>query len=50
MIVPHIDSPSVSGNELSIDMAIGEEEKYECYVYIKLWRNDAETPIEKMIW
>ena len=43
---PHTDSSPVSGDQLAIQMAEDNEDKYERYAYINLWRNIAETPIE----
>lgn len=41
---PHTDSSAVSADELAMSMSGGE--KYERYLYVNLWRNISEEPIE----
>lgn len=45
---PHTDSSGVSGDELAMQMlkAHGDSTIYKRYLYVNLWRNIAEDPIE----
>lgn len=41
---PHTDSSAISGDELALSMCTSE--KFERYLYLNLWRNIADEPIE----
>lgn len=43
---PHTDSSAVSADQLAIEMQYDKEDKYERYLYVNLWRNISDSPIE----
>ena len=43
---PHTDSSTVSADEAALQIVGSNPEKYERYLYVNLWRNIADEPIE----